>query len=128
MKHPMKVYISHEFGGKDDNVNRVAGIIKDLVEKYENIFPISPIHATGFLYHAVSYDRGIEWCLDLLNLCDCMIVFGDKSNSKGCKIEKEFCKENNIPVIEVDDFDRYYKKLFMKCGEKHGEEKEETNE
>ena len=106
----MLVYISHEFGGELENVQRTEELIKDLIKKYDQVQPVSPIHATGFLYNEVSYEKGIDWCLNLLRLCDVMIVFGHESMSRGCIIEKEFCDEFNIPILDIDDFDEYYKR------------------
>jgi hypothetical protein len=36
-------------------------------------------------------------CLELLKKCDIMYVYGDYQNSRGCKAEIEFCKDNGIP-------------------------------
>ena len=84
----MLVYISHEFGGELENVQRTEELIKDLIKKYDQIQPVSPIHATGFLYNEVSYEKGIDWCLNLLRFCD----------------------EFNIPILDIDEFDEYYKR------------------
>lgn len=120
------VYISHKYGGNPDNVKHVEKLIINMVNKYEHIQPISPIHATGFLYDVVSYDRGIEWCLNLLKDVDCMVVFGDDSISKGCMMEKDFCQKHNIPVIEYDNFDKWYKNR-IKLGDDDCGKKEEEN-
>ena len=97
------VYICHEFGGKKKNVKRVANIIKGLIKKYPDICFVSPIHAFGFYYHDTDYLKGIEYCLTLLKVCNEMWTFGEKSNSRGCLIEKEYCKEHNIKIVEVNE-------------------------
>lgn len=94
------VYICHEFGGKQENADKVAELIKKLIKVYSNICFLSPHHATGFFYHDVKYDKGIEYCLTLLDMCDEMWVFGSKSMSKGCLIEKEYCRKYKIPIVE----------------------------
>lgn len=94
------VYICHEFGGKQENIERVTKLIKKLIRVYPDICFLSPIHATGFFYHDVSYEKGMEYCLTLLDMCDEMWVFGSKSMSKGCMIEKNYCKRYRIPIIE----------------------------
>ena len=97
----MRIYISHQYGGKEENKLHVENIIKELVKNNPQHTYVSPIHAVGFLYNDVSYEQGIEYCLDLLKMCDVMYTFGEHSNSKGCIIEKRFCKDNNIPIIDI---------------------------
>ena len=113
-KDNVMVYISHKFGGKQENMFSVERHIENLVNKYDKITPISPIHNTGFLYNLVTYQKGISFCLDLLKNCDIMVTFGEDSNSKGCMIEKEYCRNNNIPIVDEKDFDNWYK-LYFGC-------------
>lgn len=98
------IYICHEFGG--DIVNKE--IVAKLIEKLVNIFPnycfVSPIHSFGYLYDEVSYERGMEYCITLLDMCDEMWVFGDKSMSKGCLIEKRYCDRYKIPIVDKGDY------------------------
>ena len=82
------VYVSHEFGGKQENADKVATLVTELSNLYPTICFISPIHAFGFMYESTDYDRGMLYCLTLLDMCDEMWVFGEFSNSKGCLIEK----------------------------------------
>lgn len=94
------VYISHQFGGKKENYDKVTELVTKLSIMYPEICFVSPIHATGFMYDKVSYEQGMEYCLTLLDMCDEMWVFGEFSESIGCMIEKEYCKAHNIPIIE----------------------------
>lgn len=96
------IYVCHEFGGKQENLDKVEELIKRLIEAYPNTFFISPLHTTGFLYHEVSYEKGMEYCITLLDMCDEMMTFGKRSMSKGCKIEKEYCGRYKIPIIDLD--------------------------
>jgi len=98
------VYICHEFGGKQENVEKVTKLIRKLIKSYPSICFLSPIHATGFLYTDVSYEKGMEYCLTLLDMCDEMWTFGSKSDSKGCRIEKEYCKRYKIPVTDWGEY------------------------
>jgi len=98
------VYICHEFGGKQENADKVATLIKKLIAIHPNICFLSPHHAIGFFYHDVSYEKGMEYCLTLLDMCDEMWTFGSKSMSKGCMIEKDYCKRYKIPIIEMGDY------------------------
>lgn len=98
------VYICHEFGGKEENLNKVTRLIRKLVKAYPNVCFLSPIHATGFLYEDISYKEGMEHCLTLLDMSDECWTFGSKSTSKGCLIEKEYCKRYKIPIVEWGDY------------------------
>ena len=51
----------------------------------------------------------MDYSLAILNDCDLMITFGDESLSRGCIIEKDYCNDHNIPMI---DFVDYCKKYF----------------
>ncbi len=94
------VYVSHEFGGKQENADKVAKLVTELTLFHPEICFISPIHAFGFMYHDTDYERGIELCLTLLDMCEELWVFGEYSNSRGCLIEKQYAKNHKIPIIE----------------------------
>ena len=101
------VYICHEFGGKQENVDKVAVLIKKLMKNHLDVCFLSPLHATGFLYHHLSYEEGMKHCLTLLDMCDEMWAFGKKSMSKGCMIEKNYCIRYKIPIIDLGDYDEW---------------------
>ena len=83
----MVIYISHPFGGKEDNKKKVEDIIHQLIHENPQHTYISPIHCFGFSYSDYSYEQGIDMCLKLLDVCDEMWVYGEWQTSKGCKIE-----------------------------------------
>ena len=87
----MRIYISHPFGGKQENKEHIETIIKQLIYENPQHTYISPVHAFGFLYNEVDYQSGLNWCLDLLDMCDEMLVFGDYNESKGCVAEIKHC-------------------------------------
>lgn len=99
------VYICHEFGGKRENADIIAAIVKDLSRQHPEICFISPVHSFGFMYDTVSYEKGMEYCLTLLDMSDEMWTFGSKSMSRGCMIEKRYCERYKIPIIERGDYD-----------------------
>lgn len=101
-QHRKKIYISHPYGGKEDNKSRVEQIIKDCAKMNENINYISPIHAFGFLYDTINYQTRLSNCLWLLSQCDEMWIYGDYKNSKGCLAEIKYAKENRIPYCIKD--------------------------
>lgn len=91
------VYISHPYGAKKENEEKVANIINKLQEQYPTYLFLSPIHLFSYAYHEVDYQVGIDKCLWLLEKADEMWIYGDWQNSKGCNMEIEYCKEFGIP-------------------------------
>lgn len=98
-KYTSIVYISHPYGGKQDNITEVENIIRRLIEKYPDYLFISPIHSFGFLYDNVGYNEGLNMTLFLLETCaDEMWVFGETwKDSDGVMTEIAYCKQRNIP-------------------------------
>ena len=103
-----KIYICHEYGGIYDNIKDIVSIIKQLALIDSNNIYISPILLFGILEDIVSYNKSLEYCLEILKDCDIMITFGNKSETNGCLIEKEFCNNHNIQIIEFDEFCKNY--------------------
>lgn len=93
----MLTYISHPFNGEERNKEAIEGIVEELVEDYPDETFVSPVHAFGYLYDSVDYDAGLNMCLDLLEVCDYMIVFGNYKQSRGCMAEIRYAEQNNIP-------------------------------
>lgn len=106
----MKLYLCHQYGGLESNKKWLEQTIIDLFKKYNkeikenNIVFMSPIHCFGYLYEALDYDDGMDLCISLLENCDYMLTFGARSFSKGCMIEKEFCRINDIMVFDIEEF------------------------
>lgn len=98
----MLVYISHPYGGKIENMQKVECIINQLIKENPNYIYISPIHCFGFIYDVVSYAQGLEMCLSLLEQCDKMLVFGDWKNSRGCTAEVLFAETHMIPYEIIE--------------------------
>lgn len=103
------VYISHPSSGLEENTLDVEKIIRTLYGNnnlYDKYCFVSPIHCFGFMYHDVEYFKGLSFCTDLLKHCKIMLVFGDWTNSVGCKAEVELCRELDIPVIFIANSDK----------------------
>lgn len=94
------IYISHEYGNDYENADRVADLVRAYSIVHSDYCFVSPIHSFGFMYSDLNYEHGMKLCLTLLDMCDEMWVFGDRSMSKGCQIEKEFCNRYDIPIID----------------------------
>lgn len=105
-----KAYLCHEFGGKKENIERTTEIANYMHTKFNtdddlNTLIMSPIHIFGWAYFLTNYHVGINMCLEVLKDCDEMWCFGSESESRGCIIEKQFCEDNGIPIINwnLDD-------------------------
>ena len=100
-----KVYIAHPFGGKQENIERVQDIITDLIKRNEEVVYISPLHMFGQWYDLVSWEQGMEWCLQTLEGCDAIVFASDEwQDSKGCCMEMEFAKENGLDIFMLDEY------------------------
>lgn len=91
------IYISHPYGNQPENKKKVEEIIRGLALSHSENTYISPIHCFGFMYHDFDYETGLEMCLNLLEKCDKMYVFGDWENSRGCTAEVLFAEMHMIP-------------------------------
>lgn len=88
----MVVYVSHKFGGDPENLEKAKKITHDLqVNDLENCY-ICPLTAFSHLgYNEIGYEEEIALCLDLLQICDKLIVASEVS--KGVQIEIDLAKK-----------------------------------
>jgi hypothetical protein len=79
----MFVYLSHKYGGKKENFDRVTQIANRLQKEHPEHCFISPLHAFSFLkYNDIGYDEEIFLCEDLISLMskdDVLLVCSDIS-------------------------------------------------
>lgn len=100
----MKVaYIAHPFLGEQKNVRKVERIIRRLLQRYPDYVFYSPLHATGFYYHDVPYQLGMEHCFEFLKRADELWLCEGWEQSTGCNMEYEYAKEHGIPIREVSE-------------------------
>lgn len=94
----MIIYVSHKFGGNPENMERAKQITHDLqVKDPENCY-ICPLIAFSYLqYGEMSYDAELELCIDLLSVCDKLIVASEIS--EGVQRELDFA---NLVGMEVE--------------------------
>jgi hypothetical protein len=95
--------VSHAYGGKEENYNKAKQITHDLqVQRPQDCF-ICPLMAFSHLqYGEIGYDFEMELCLDLLSVCDGLIVASDPKGSRGVKIELEFAKMVDMEVEYIE--------------------------
>lgn len=94
------IYVSHKFGGDPANMERAKKITHDLqIENPTHCF-VCPILAFSHLqYGEIGYDDEIELCLDLLSLCDTLIVASDVS--QGVQKEIDFARMVGMEVVDL---------------------------
>jgi hypothetical protein len=94
------IYVSHKFGGDPANMERAKKITHDLqIENPTHCF-ICPLLAFSHLqYGEIGYDDEIELCLDLLSLCDTLIVASDVSH--GVQKEIDFARMVGMEVVDL---------------------------
>ena len=92
-------YVAHKYQAKPENLERAKKITHDLqVADLENTY-ICPLVAFSHLeYGEIGYDNEMENCLDLLSVCDKLIVASDFLTSKGVQKELGFA---NLVGMEV---------------------------
>ena len=93
-------YVAHRFGGDPVNIERAKKITHDLqVADLENCY-ICPLLAFSHLnYGEIGYEQEMEICLDLLSVCDVLIVASDISD--GVQEEIDFAKMVGMEVIDL---------------------------
>lgn len=98
----MMYYVAHEYGGNPANIERAKKVTHDLqVNDPLNCY-ICPLLAFSHLeYNELGYDAEIDLCIDLLSVCDVLIVASDIS--KGVDKEIAFANSVGMDVIYLED-------------------------
>ena len=98
----MMYYIAHEYGGNPANIERAKKVTHDLqVNDPLNCY-ICPLLAFSHLgYNELGYDAEIDLCVDLLSVCDVLIVASDIS--KGVDAEISFANSVGMDVIFLEN-------------------------
>ena len=96
------IYVSHKFGGDPANMERAKKITHDLQTENPDHCFICPLLAFSHLeYEELGYDEEMELCLDLLSVCDYLVVASDVSN--GVQNEIDFARMVGMEVIYLAD-------------------------
>ena len=97
------IYVAHEYGGKAGNVEKAKKITHDLqIKDLENCY-FCPLTAFSYLgYKEIGYAQEMALCLDVLSLCDILLVASPISN--GVQEEIDFAKMVGMEVkyLEYD--------------------------
>ena len=96
-----RIYVCHPFAGDVEvNTGRVKAICLALVEN--GLLPVAPqLYLPQFLDEATDRDRALELCLELLEVCDEVRVYGGRI-SPGMRLEIKHAEAMDIPVRFVD--------------------------
>lgn len=96
----MIIYVAHRYGGDPKNIERAKKITHDLqVSDLENCY-ICPLTAFSHLeYGEIGFDEEMAICIDLLSVCDMLIVASEES--RGVKKEIEFASLIGMEVKNV---------------------------
>ena len=98
----MMYYVSHKFGAKQENIERAKKITHDLQVKDMNNCYICPLLALSHLeYNEIGYEEEMALALDLLTVCDKLIVASDIS--KGVAREIDFANLVNMEIEYLED-------------------------
>lgn len=99
----MIYYVSHKFGGKPENLERAKKITHDLqVKDPENCYICPLLTFSHLQYNELRYEQEMDLCLDLLSICDTLIVASDISESVGVKREIEFAELVGMGVVYLE--------------------------
>ena len=95
-------YVAHRFGVDTTNIERAKKITHDLqVTDLENCY-ICPLLAFSHLdYGEIGCEQEMEICLDLLSVCDYLIVASDVSD--GVQKEIDFARMVGMEVIDLEE-------------------------
>ena len=98
----MIIYVSHAYGGKQENLERAKKITHDLqVADLENTYICPLLTFSHLKYSEIGYDAEMENCLDLLSVCDKLIVASELS--KGVAREIDFANLVNMEVEYLEN-------------------------
>ena len=98
----MLVYVAHRYGGDPANLERAKKITHDLqVSDLDNCYICPLLTFSHLKYGEIGYEQEMEICLDLLSVCDVLIVASDISD--GVQKEIDFAKMVGMEVIDLAD-------------------------
>ena len=94
----MMIYVSHKYGGKLENIERAKKITHDLQMAHpENCYVCPLLNFSYLQYKELGYNEELDLCIDLLSVCDKLLVASNIS--KGVQAEIDFA---NLVHMEVE--------------------------
>ena len=97
----MVYYVSHCYQGKPENLERAKKITHDLqVKDPENCYICPLLTFSHLQYNELGYEQEMTLCIDLLSICDTLIVASDIS--EGVKREIAFAELVGMGVVYLE--------------------------
>ena len=97
----MMIYVSHKYGGDLANVERAKQITHDLqVKDLENCYICPLVALSHITYNEIGFEEEMQLCLDLMCVCDVLIVASELST--GVRQEIDFAKKCNMKIIYLE--------------------------
>ena len=98
----MVFYVAHAYGGEEKNIKSAKKITHDLqINDLENTY-ICPLLAFSQLeYGEIGYNEEMDLCLNILSICDKLIVASEVS--KGVGMEIDFANSVNMEVEYLEN-------------------------
>lgn len=98
----MLLYLAHKYGGDKANMERVKKIAHDLQMENPTHCVVCPLLNFSCLdYGEIGCTEELEICLDLLSVCDVLIVASEPS--KGVQKEIDFARMVGMEVVDLAD-------------------------
>lgn len=99
----MVYYVSHCYQGKTENLEKAKKITRDLqVKDPENCYICPLLTFSHLQYNELGYEQEMDLCLDLLSICDTLIVASEPSESVGVKREIAFAELVGMGVVYLE--------------------------
>ena len=96
----MLVYVAHRYDGDPANLERAKKITHDLqVADLDNCYICPLLTFSHLKYGEIGYEQEMEICLDLLSVCDVLIVASDISD--GVQKEIDFARMVGMEVVDL---------------------------
>lgn len=98
----MLLYLAHKYGGDPYNIKVAKKITHDLqINDLQNAY-ICPLLALSHLeYKEIGRDEEMELCLDILSVCDVLVVASEIS--EGVQMEIDFAHLVGMEVIYLEE-------------------------
>lgn len=98
----MLIYVAHRYGGDPCNIQRARQIVHNLqISDTDNTYVCPLLALSSLEYGELNYDDEMELCLDLLMVCEKIIVASEISN--GVAREIELANRINMEVSYLED-------------------------
>lgn len=98
----MLFYIAHCYSGNPKNLERAKRITHNLqVNDLENTYICPLLTFSHLRYNEIGFDEEMDLCLDLLSVCDRLIVAS--TISRGVNTEIEFANLVGMEVVYLEN-------------------------